>query len=59
MLASMLFALVFGGGYGGGYLLLYPSWMVYFEDCCMLVGCSGFPMCCAGGTFHMYYRLGR
>jgi len=25
----------------------------------MLVGCLGFPMRRAGGTFHMYYGLGR
>jgi len=25
----------------------------------MLVGCSGLPIRCAGGTFHMYYGLGR
>ena len=42
---------VWGMAMGGGFTLFYSSWVVLFEDCCMSVGCSGFPMRRAGGTF--------
>ena len=44
---------------GGGFLLLYPSWIVYFVDGRELARLSDFlSTSCAGGTFQMYCGRG-
>ena len=45
---------VFGGCWEGGFLLLYPSWVVYFEDCCMVSRMLGVFLCVARVVLSRY-----